>query len=115
MPILPIIDLLILMAWTALISATGLKLIHVTTSYRPEILGLGPFDLTVVAAVLLLFSLALSARTWLRAQESQNSEAHQRAASTLQAYSEVQAQARRAEAPEDELAAPAAPHAIRSE
>lgn len=113
MPILPIIDLLILMAWTVLISASGLKLIALTTSYRPEILGLGPLDLTLVAGVLLLFSLALAARTWLRGLESQNSQARKRAASTLQAYSEVQAQVRRAESSEGELAA--APRAIRRE
>ena len=113
MPILPIIDLLILLAWTVLISASGLKLIALTTSYRPEILGLGPLDLTLVAGVLLLFSLALAARTWLRGLDAQNSQARNRAASTLQAYSEVQAQVRRTESPEGELAA--APRAIRGE
>lgn len=100
MPILPIIDLLILMAWTVLFGALGLKVIGLTMSSQPHILGLGPFELTLVAAVLLLFSLALAARSWLRAQESQNSDAHQRAASTLEAYSAVQAQVRRAEAEE---------------
>ena len=115
MPILPIIDLLILMAWTVLISAIGLKLIALTTSYRPEVLGLGPMELTLVAGVLLLFSLALAARTWLRAQESQSSGAHQRAASTLKAYSEVQAQVRRSESPEEESAAAPARQAVRNE
>lgn len=97
MPILPIIDLLILMAWTVLFGAFGLKLIALTTSYTPALFGLGPFEFTVIAAVLLLFAIALASRTWLRAQESKNSGARMRAASTLQAYSEVQEQVRRAE------------------
>ena len=97
MPILPIIDLLILMAWTVLFGAFGLKLIALTTSYSPAIFGLGPFEFTIIAAVLLLFAIALASRTWLRAQESKNSGAKLRAASTLQAYSEVQEQVRRSE------------------
>ncbi|MEE3328596.1 MAG: hypothetical protein VX252_14755 [Myxococcota bacterium] len=106
MPILPIIDLLILMAWTVLFGAFGLKLIALTTSYSPALFGLGPFEFTVIAAVLLLFAIALASRTWLRAQESKNSGAKLRAASTLRAYSEVQEQVRRAEsaAPDPETA-----------
>jgi len=101
MPILPIIDLLILMAWTVLFGAFGLKLIALTTSYSPALFGLGPFEFTVVAAVLLLFAIALASRTWLRSQESKNSGARMRAASTLKAYSEVQEQVRRAESGAD--------------
>ena len=99
MPILPIIDLLILMAWTVLFGAFGLKLIGLTTSYSPTLFGLGPLELTLIAAVLLLFSIALASRTWLRSQsqEPKRSGAQMRAASTLQAYSEVQEQVRRAE------------------
>ena len=97
MPILPIIDLLILMAWTVLFGAFGLKLIGLTTSYSPALFGLGPLEFTLIAAVLLLFAIALSMRTWLRTQESQRSGAQRRAASTLQAYTEVQEQVRRAE------------------
>jgi membrane protein implicated in regulation of membrane protease activity len=97
MPILPIIDLLILMAWTVLFGAFGLKLIGLTTSYSPTLFGLGPLELTLIAAVLLLFAIALALRTWLRSQESTRSGAQMRAASTLQAYSEVQEQVRRAE------------------
>ena len=97
MPILPIIDLLILMAWTVLFGAFGLKLIGLTTSYSPALFGLGPLELTLIAAVLLLFAIALALRTWLRSQEPKRSGAQMRAASTLQAYSEVQEQVRRAE------------------
>ena len=97
MPILPIIDLLILMAWTVLFGAFGLKLSALTTSYSPALFGLGPFEFTVIAAVLLLFAIALASRTWLRAQESKHLGARRRVASTLQAYSEVQEQVRRAE------------------
>ena len=97
MPILPIIDLLILMAWTVLFGAFGLKLIAATTSYQPLLFGLGPLQMTLVAAVLLLFAIALAARSWLRSQETETSAARSRAASTLQAYSDVQEQVRRAE------------------
>jgi membrane protein implicated in regulation of membrane protease activity len=88
-----------LMAWSVLFGAFGLKLIDLTTSYSPTLFGLGPLELTLVAAVLLLFAIALALRTWLRSQESQRSGsgAQMRAASTLQAYSEVQEQVRRTE------------------
>ena len=97
MPILPIVDLLILMAWTVLFGAFGLKLIASTTSYRPLLFGLGPLEMTLIAAVLLLFAIALAARSWLRSQETESSGARVRAASTLQAYSEVHEQVRRSE------------------
>ena len=99
MPVLPIIDLLILMGWTSLFGAFALKAIAITTSYRPSLLGMGPFDLAILAGIFLLFSLALSARTWVKSHESsqQGASARDRAAATLEAYSAVQAEARRVE------------------
>jgi len=70
MPILPIIDLLLLMGWTSLFAAVAVKAIHVATTYRPLIFGLGPLDLVIVATVLLIFALALAARTWVKAFEA---------------------------------------------
>ena len=90
MPILPIIDLLILMGWSSLFGAFALKAITLTTSYRPTLFGLGAFDLVVMAGIFLLFALALAARTWVKAQESQKYAASVRAAATLDAYSALQ-------------------------
>lgn len=69
MPILPIIDLLILMGWTSLFAAFAIKAVYVATTYRPLIFGLGPLDLVIVATVLLIFALTLAARTWVKAFE----------------------------------------------
>ena len=90
MPILPIVDLMIVTAWTSLLGACVLKVIRVTTSYDPALFGLGPLELTIVAAVLLLFALTLTARTWLKEREYSVSSAQDRAAGTLRAYSAVQ-------------------------
>jgi hypothetical protein len=69
MPVLPVIDLLILVGWTMLSIGAVLKAIYVSTSYRPTFLGLGPFDLLLVAGCALLFAVALAARTWVKANE----------------------------------------------
>ncbi|MCS5637306.1 MAG: hypothetical protein NZ990_12365 [Myxococcota bacterium] len=90
MPILPIIDLMIVTAWTSLLGACVLKVIRITTAYDPTLFGLGPLELTVVAAVLLLFALTLTARTWLKGREYSSSSAQDRAAGTLRAYSAIQ-------------------------
>jgi hypothetical protein len=90
MPILPIVDLMIVTAWTSLLGACVLKVIRITTAYDPTLFGLGPLELTLVSAVLLLFALTLTARTWLKGREYSNSSAQDRAAGTLRAYSAVQ-------------------------
>jgi hypothetical protein len=97
MPILPIIDLLILMGWTSLFAAFALKAITITTSYAPSLFGMGPMDFTILAGIFLLFSLALSARTWVKTHEARPFDARERAAATLDAYTVVQAEARRAQ------------------
>ncbi|HIF97906.1 MAG TPA: hypothetical protein EYQ54_12920 [Myxococcales bacterium] len=94
MPILPIVDLMILTAWTSLLGACVLKAIRVTTTYTPDLFGMGPLELTLVGAVLLLFALTLTARTWLKGKEYAGTTAKDRAAGTLQAYSAVQSAAR---------------------
>jgi hypothetical protein len=98
MPVLPIIDLLILLGWTSLFAAFALKTIKITTSYLPSLFGLGPMDFTILAGIFLLFSLALSARTWVKTHEGRPFDARERAAATLEAYSVVQAEAQRAQA-----------------
>lgn len=69
MPVLPLIDLLILLGWTSVMLAMALKAIWMTTVYRPTILTLDPLDLLVGGAVLLLFALTLAARTWVKLNE----------------------------------------------
>ena len=69
MPILPIMDLLILVGWTLVGAGALMKAVYVTTSYRPTLFGLGPLDCAVAAGVFLLFALALAARTWVKASE----------------------------------------------
>ena len=44
-PLLPFVDLLLLMGWTSLMMGAVLKAVYVTTSYRPTLLGLTPMDL----------------------------------------------------------------------
>jgi len=84
MPVLPLIDLLILLGWTSLALGGVLKAISVTTSYRPEILTLGPVEFLLLAGISLLFALTLAARTWVKANEPELI-ARQRRVSTLQA------------------------------
>ena len=70
MPVLPFIDLLILIAWTSLIWAGLHKVLHLALALRFKVLGLGPFEFVVLAGVSLLFALALAARVWVRANEA---------------------------------------------
>lgn len=69
MPILPIIDLLILSGWTALMVGAALKAIDITTRYHPMIAGLTSMDFAVMAAVCFGFALTLAARTWVKLNE----------------------------------------------
>lgn len=69
MPVLPIIDALILLGWVSLFIAFLQKAIMAATAFRPIIFGMSPIDFVFVAAVALLFALALAARTWVKAHE----------------------------------------------
>jgi hypothetical protein len=71
LPILPIIDLLILMGWSCLAIGAILKGIAMSTAYRPVIASLGPMEFLLMAMVCLIFALALAARTWVKANEPQ--------------------------------------------
>ncbi len=84
MPVLPMIDLLILLGWTSLALGGVLKAISVTTNYRPDIMTLGPLEFLQLAGIFLLFALALAARTWVKANEPEII-AKQRRVSTLHA------------------------------
>ena len=97
MPVLPLIDLLIMVGWTSLMGAGLLKAIYLSTMYRPKVLGLGPGDFLALAGVCLLFALTLAARTWVkyhepllmgrrsRVREARNSEALEAEVAALRA------------------------------
>lgn len=69
MPVLPLIDALILVGWSSIFGSMLLKAVYVTTSFRPTIFGMHPSDFLTLAAIALLFALALAARTWVKAME----------------------------------------------
>jgi len=68
-PVLPLIDLLILIAWTSLMWAFVHKALWLALASRFTVLGLGPYDFVLGGAVCLLLALALAARTWVKANE----------------------------------------------
>ena len=71
MPILPLIDLLILMGTLNLGISCIIKLITLSTVYQPYPLGLGPLDFVVIAGICFLFALTLAARAWVKINEPQ--------------------------------------------
>ena len=70
MPTLPLIDLMILVAWTSLIVAVVQKAVWMALATRATIFGMTPYDFVLVAGVSLLFALALAARVWVKANEA---------------------------------------------
>jgi hypothetical protein len=89
MPVLPLIDLMLLSGWTALLVGFVLKVIHLTTNYRPTVLGLTPFDFMLMAVVAMLFAIALAARTWVKSQEPA-AAAIRRRDETIEAWNALQ-------------------------
>lgn len=69
MPVLPLIDLLILIAWSSLFVAFVQKAAAMTVAARLHFFGLTPFDWVFFAGVCLLFALALAARVWVKSAE----------------------------------------------
>jgi hypothetical protein len=90
MPVLPLIDLLLLAGWTSLLVGFVLKVVYLTTSYRPTLLTLTPSDFLEVAIAAMLFAIALAARTWVKAQEP-GAAALRRRDETLAAWSKLSA------------------------
>jgi len=68
-PVLPLIDLLILIAWTSLVWGFVQKGLWLAFASTFTVLGLTPYDFVLGAAICLLFALALAARVWVRAHE----------------------------------------------
>jgi hypothetical protein len=69
MPVLPLVDLFILLGSGSFALGVLLKAIAITTVYRPSILGLTSLDFAVITAVCFAFALTLAARTWLKLNE----------------------------------------------
>lgn len=69
MPILPLVDLLILLGSGSLVIGFFLKAIALATLYRPSILGFSSVDFVLIAGVCFGFALVLVARTWMKLNE----------------------------------------------
>ena len=69
MPVLPLIDLMLLSGWTALLVGFVLKVISLATNYSPSLLGLSSMDFLIMGVAAMLFAIALAARTWVKTQE----------------------------------------------
>jgi|SRR5690606_7017663 len=93
MPILPLMDALILLGWSSLLTGFLLKAVYITTHYRPTLLGLTPIDFLMVSIVCLLFALTLAARTWVKALEPELLARRRRARALARlAYEEAQSE-----------------------
>jgi len=90
MPVLPLIDLLLLAGWTSLLVGFVLKVVYLTTSYRPTILTLAPTNFLEMAIAAMLFAIALAARTWVKSQEPAVSAVRRRD-ETLAAWNKLSA------------------------
>jgi len=71
LPILPLIDLLILLCTFSLLIGFVLKALALTTAYHPTILGFTSVDFVLIAGIWLALALVLAARTWVKLNEPQ--------------------------------------------
>ena len=69
MPVLPLIDLFIVLAWTSLVWAFVQKGLWLAFAKAFTVLGLTPYDFVFGSALCLLFALALAARVWVKGHE----------------------------------------------
>jgi hypothetical protein len=89
MPVLPVIDLMLVSGWTALLIAFLLKLADLVTRGSQTIFSLTPGDFLLFSVVCFLFAIALAARTWVASQAPSRSAARRRR-ETLAAYHALQ-------------------------
>jgi hypothetical protein len=68
-PVLPLIDLLILMGSGSLVLGFLLKATAIATVYRPTVFGFTSLDFVVIAGICFIFALTLAARTWVKLNE----------------------------------------------
>ena len=69
MLILPLIDLAILLGTASLGIGFVIKVIDVSTRYRPSILGFSSLDFVMIAAIFFTFAMTLVARSWMKLNE----------------------------------------------
>lgn len=69
MPVLPLIDFFIVLAWGLVVWAFVQKALWLAFASVFTVLGLTPYDFVICAGVCLLFALALAARVWVKAHE----------------------------------------------
>lgn len=69
MPILPLIDLLLLLGTGSLFVGFLLKTISITTRFHPHILGFTSIDFVLIAGICMGMALVLAARTWVKLNE----------------------------------------------
>ena len=69
MPVLPLVDLLILLGTASLGIGFVLKAITITTVYYPTLMGFASSDFVVITGVCFGFAMVLIARTWLKLNE----------------------------------------------
>ncbi|MAE96264.1 MAG: hypothetical protein CL910_16550 [Deltaproteobacteria bacterium] len=69
MPVLPLIDLLILISWTSFMWAFLHKALWLALGSTFTVVGMTPYDFVLGGGCCLLFALALAARTWVKANE----------------------------------------------
>ena len=110
MPVLPVIDLLLLVGWSSLLVGFVLKVADLLTRGNQSVFSLAPTDFLIMAAVSFLFAIALAARTWVASQSPAQS-AIRRREETLDAYRTLQADSyREPPAGDDEDPAASASH-----
>jgi UDP-N-acetylmuramyl pentapeptide phosphotransferase/UDP-N-acetylglucosamine-1-phosphate transferase len=68
-PILPLIDLLILLGTGSLFVGFLLKAISITTRFHPHVLGFTSIDFVLIAGICMGMALVLAARTWVKLNE----------------------------------------------
>jgi UDP-N-acetylmuramyl pentapeptide phosphotransferase/UDP-N-acetylglucosamine-1-phosphate transferase len=68
-PILPLIDLLLLLGTGSLFVGFLLKAISITTRFNPHVLGFTSIDFVLIAGVCMGLALVLAARTWDKINE----------------------------------------------
>lgn len=70
MPILPLIDLLILVSTASLFVGFVLKAVDITTRYSPTIIGFSSIDFVLITGICMGLALVLAARSWVKLNEA---------------------------------------------
>jgi len=87
-PVLPLIDLLILLSTGSLLIGFVLKAIDITTAYNPTILGFSSLDFVLITGICLGLALVLAARTYVKLNEHRllSVRTHQRRSRIVESF-----------------------------